>query len=101
MIGQNASGEEDNMNGRSKSGPFQILLLAVISVLLFMSVGCGGKTTAQQTVAEPEPRVITARFTTPVSLEPQPSDKCIACHTKTNPITKLGSVTEAAAEAGG
>lgn len=79
----------------------QALLLAVVATLLVVATGAGKKEVApvQETV---EPRVITARFTDPVEMEPQNSEKCIACHTKTNPITKLASPpSTGGGEAGG
>ncbi len=73
--------------------------IALITLSLLAFIGCSAKETAQ---AEPEAEVITVRFTDPVDLEPQTSDTCIACHTKTNPITKLASPPAAAgAETGG
>ena len=66
--------------------------LILFTIILAMLIGCSAKEKAS---AEPEVEVITARFTDPVELEPQPSDTCIACHTKTNPITKLASPTSA------
>ena len=69
--------------------------------MLLFTTGCG-KTEATDTTAIVEkPEVITVRFTDPVDMEPQYSEKCIACHTKTNPITKLASPSTAGAEAGG
>ncbi len=72
--------------------------LILFTIILAMLIGCSAKEKAS---AEPEVEVITARFTDPVDLEPQPSDTCIACHTKTNPITKLASPTSAGADTGG
>ncbi len=74
------------------------LILLSLTLLLFMS--CSAKESAS--AQESEVEVITARFTDPIDLEAQVSDTCIACHTKTNPITKLASPPPAAgAETGG
>jgi hypothetical protein len=77
------------------------ILLSVVFLLAFFVVGCSrvgaaGKTEEQQIA-------FTARFTNPVSIEPQPSEKCIACHTKDYPIIKLASdaVAGGHGEAGG
>ncbi len=74
-----------------------VTLLSLFVLTLF---SCGGKSVSA--AGQREAEVITARFTDPVELEPQDSSKCIACHTKTNPITKLASPpVVAAAETGG
>lgn len=84
---------------RKKRSVVRTLLLATAAGLLVLATGAGSKEV--QPVAEEAPRVITARFTDPADLEPQYSEKCIACHTKTNPITKLASPPVAGGEAGG
>ncbi len=59
--------------------------LIVLAGAMVLVVGCAR-------AEEEAPRIeVTARFTDPIDIEPQPSDKCIACHTKVNPITKLAS----------
>ena len=92
---------EVDMGKHKKKKPIlRIVLFTTIAGLLVLATGAGRKETApvEEVV---KPRVITARFTDPVELEPQDSQKCIACHTKTNPITKLASPTVAGGEAGG
>ncbi|NCB01349.1 MAG: hypothetical protein EOM67_04175 [Spirochaetia bacterium] len=75
-----------------------VTLLSLFVVTLF---SCGGKEISAAGQRE-EAEVITARFTNPIEIAPQNSEKCIACHTKTNPITKLASPPAAAgAETGG
>ncbi len=80
---------------------FRYVYVTLLSLFLVTLFSCGGKTVSATGVQE-EATVITARFTDPVELVPQNSEKCIACHTKTNPITKLASPPAAAgAETGG
>ncbi len=61
---------------------FSMLLLVVLAAALIL-MSCSKP--------EEEKLVVTARFTDPIEIEPQPSEKCIACHTKEHPITKLAS----------
>ena len=78
------------------------LLLSSVSLLIFFATGAGSREVEPTAEKVAEPRVITARFTDPKDLEPHFSDKCIACHTKTNPITKLASPpSTGGGEAGG
>lgn len=86
---------------KKKRRLLQAMLLTAVATLLVVATGAGKSEVApaEETV---EPRVITARFTDPVEMEPQYSEKCIACHTKTNPITKLASPpSTGGGEAGG
>lgn len=76
-----------------------VALLGAACVIALATTGCS-KETAEQAMA-PSPVTWTARFTNPIEIEPQPSEKCIACHTKTHPIEKLGSLPVAGAETGG
>lgn len=78
------------------------LLLSSVALLILFATGAGSKEVEPTVEEVAEPRVITARFTDPADLEPQFSEKCIACHTKTNPITKLASPpSTGGGEAGG
>lgn len=73
-------------------------LLAFLAAVLMLA-GCSRDETAG--AVETAPIEITARFTDPIDIEPQPSDKCIACHTKVNPITKLASEAVDSGHGGG
>lgn len=85
------------MGERRKRPWIRLVLLAFAIVgLSMLATGAGRKE-----VAPAESRVITARFTDPVEMEYQESQKCIACHTKTNPINKLASPVVVVSEAGG
>ena len=85
---------------KKKKPVMRTILFATVAGLLVLATGAGRKEAAPAEQAPP--RVITARFTDPVEMEAQNSQKCIACHTKTNPITKLASPpAEAHAEVGG
>ncbi len=61
---------------------FSMFLMAFFAVALVL-VSCSKP--------EEEQIVVTARFTDLIDIEPQPSDKCIACHTREHPINKLAS----------
>lgn len=90
------------MGENKKKIVLRSLLFTVVATLIVVATGAGGKEVAPTVGEVEEPRVITARFTDPVELEPQFSEKCIACHTKTNPITKLASPpSTGGGEAGG
>jgi hypothetical protein len=65
------------------------ILLSIVFLLGFVVVGCSKVGAAGRT--EQQQITFTARFTNPVPIEPQPSEKCIACHTKDYPIIKLAS----------
>ncbi|MFA7671714.1 MAG: hypothetical protein WCY53_05580 [Sphaerochaetaceae bacterium] len=71
---------------------YQTGLLILVAIIVLIGMGCQKKAPRQ---------VVTARFTDPIYLEPQVSDKCIACHTKTHPINKLATRVSATAETGG
>lgn len=86
---------------RRKAQMFRYGLLALATLMVLFASGCQKKTTASASPVADEPKVITVRFTDPVDIEPQPSAKCIACHTKTNPINKLARPVSVAAETGG
>ena len=89
------------MGNDRKAQMFRFGLLALAVLMVFFALGCKKKEVAGTAPAVAEPQVITVRFTDPVDLEPQPSAKCIACHTKTNPINKLAKPVSATAETGG
>ncbi|MFA6706737.1 MAG: hypothetical protein WCR91_02415 [Sphaerochaetaceae bacterium] len=61
------------------------------TLALFVGFFMSGCSKAEQQEASSKSMAVTARFTKVVDIEPQNSDKCIACHTKTHPITKLAS----------
>jgi hypothetical protein len=84
-----------------KTPMFRNLVLALAAFAVLFASGCQKKETVGAAPVVEEPKVITVRFTDPVEIEPQPSAKCIACHTKTNPINKLARPVSAAAETGG
>jgi hypothetical protein len=87
--------------GEKRKRPFgRMILLAVVAGIIVLATGAGRKEAAP-TDQDAEPRVVTARFTDPVDMEYQDSQKCIACHTKTNPINKLASPVVVTSEAGG
>ena len=81
------------------------ILLSLVMLTGFIFTGCSKpeETTAMaaKQPATEQPLAYTARFTNPVPMQAQPSEKCIACHTKTHPIEKLASAPVAGAEAGG
>ena len=82
----------EEMMAKRKSDFSIATFLILIAIVILVATGCQKKDSKH---------VVTARFTDPVPLEPQVSDKCIACHTKTNPINKLATRVSAAAETGG
>jgi hypothetical protein len=77
------------------------ILLSLVLLLGFIATGCSKPKETTAMTAEEQPLAYTARFTNPVPMQAQPSEKCIACHTKTHPIEKLASAPVAGAEAGG
>jgi cbb3-type cytochrome oxidase cytochrome c subunit len=90
------------MGEKRKKSLLKTIVLVVVATLIVVATGAGSKEVAPaETEVAAEPRVITARFTDPVDLPYQNSEKCIACHTKTHPINKLASPSVAGGEAGG
>ncbi|MCK9286649.1 MAG: hypothetical protein PHU24_01600 [Sphaerochaetaceae bacterium] len=82
------------MSNKEKRTASYWLFWGLALIVAFMFSGCSKKSEPSQTMA------VTARFTSPVEIESQPSDKCIACHTKTHPITKLASEPVASSHGG-
>lgn len=80
--------------GKKRQRLIHMSLFALGALLLLVATGCKKKESEQ-------PVQVTARFTSPVAMESQPSSKCIACHTQVGPINNLSKPVSAAAETGG
>ncbi len=80
--------------GRKRQRLFRLGLFTLSVLLLLVTTGCKKKESEQ-------PVQVSARFTSPVAMEAQPSSKCIACHTQVGPINNLATPVSAAAETGG
>jgi len=80
--------------GKKRQRVISLGLFALGALLLLTATGCKKKESEQ-------PIQVSARFTSPVSIQGQPSSKCIACHTQVGPINNLATPVSAAAETGG